>query len=444
MSQPTQIPFIAAGASIPRRTLLRGAGAALSLPLLEAMTPAFARANPAAADATPPRRMMAVCNNLGFVPDLFYPTDGAEDSSYLAELAGLRNRVTVLDGVSHPGVTGSHATDICFLTAATGPSGGGFRNSVSLDQFIAARVGHETRFPSLTLGVNAQPGRRSLSWTESGVLIPCEDKASDVYRRLFLRGTDAEVREQLLALRMGRSIMDSVGEQSKRLRQKLGAGDRDRLDQFETAVRDVERRLTENEEWIGKPKPEAPIPQPSDPDDRTQFMEKARLMFEMAKLAFETDSTRAITLLLDTNFTPSVSDLEDRNVEITDGYHNLSHHGKNPKKLAQLEAIDRGHFRQLRHFLDGLQSVEEGDVDLLANTATVYGSNLGDANKHTTTNMPVLVAGGRFRHGGTLRFDREDNYPLPNLFVSVLQQMGFEEEQFASSTGTMRGLESAG
>ena len=423
---------------LSRRTFLRGAGVALALPLLEAMTPSLAAG---AEQLQSPRRMIAVCNNLGFVPDNFFPKNDGRDyqlSPYLQELAEVRDRFTVLEGVSHPGVDGSHASDVSFLTAAPNPAGGGFQNSVSLDQFIAGKLGPVTRFPSLTLGVNAQPGRRSLSWTQSGVLIPCEDKASEVYRRLFLRGTHDEVNAQVRRLRMGRSIMDAVGAESKSLERQLGLADRQRLDQFQTSVRDVERRLTENEAWTHRPKPKPPIPQPVDPADRTLFMEKSALMYQMARLAFETDSTRAITLLLDTNFTPSV---ELKEFDITDGYHNLSHHGKDPKKLAQLEAIDRHHLHLLKNFIQELQGKPDGEADLLANTAIIYGSNLGDANKHTTTNLPMLVAGGRFRHGQSLRFDRRNNYPLPNLFVSVLQQMGIEADRFAGSTGTMRGLE---
>ena len=190
-------PYISSRKKLDRRMFLRGTGVALTLPWLDAMTPAFARG----ADAQKaPRRMIAVCNNLGFVPDKFFPKNSGSDyelSHYLEELADVRDLFTVLNGVSHPGVSGSHASDVSFLTAAPGPGTGGFRNSVSLDQYIASVMGPKTRFGSLTLGVNAYPGRRSLSWTESGVLIPCEDKASEVYRRLFLRGNDAEVKAQI-------------------------------------------------------------------------------------------------------------------------------------------------------------------------------------------------------------------------------------------------------
>ena len=161
-------------------------------------------------------------------------------------------------------------------------------------------------------------------------------------------------------------------------------------------------------------------------------------MYDMARLAFETDSTRLVTVYLDSASSPAIA-LDG--IEITDGYHNLSHHGKNESKLAQLKAIDLQHMRLLNELFGKLKGVEEEDETLLDRTMTLYGSNFGDANKHTTTNMPVILAGGGFRHGSHLAFDQDKNYPLPNLFVSMLQRMGIEKDRFASSTGTMRGLE---
>ena len=167
-------------------------------------------------------------------------------------------------------------------------------------------------------------------------------------------------------------------------------------------------------------------------------MEKTRLMYQMARLAFETDSTRSITLLLDSTNSPTI---KVDGAKITDGYHNLSHHGKNEKKLTQLDAIDRSHMRLLGELFTDLKASQEGPSTLFENTAIIYGSNFGDANKHTTDNMPILVAGGRLQHGQHLAFDRDNNYPLPNLYVSLLQSMGLERDRFATSTGSMRGLE---
>ncbi len=167
-------------------------------------------------------------------------------------------------------------------------------------------------------------------------------------------------------------------------------------------------------------------------------MDKVRLMYDMAKLAFESDSTRLVTLLLDSVNSPAI-DLEG--IDITDGYHNLSHHGKSQQKLKQLEEIDRQHMRLLDHLFTDLKSSPEDGANLFDRTMVLYGSNLGNANTHVTTNLPILFAGGGFKHGQHLGFDRERNYPLPNLFVSMLQRLGLPIDHFASSTGTMRGLE---
>ncbi len=197
-------PFISGNHAISRRRFLRGAGILMALPLLDAMRPVSgALAAASAASETPggrPRRMLAICNNLGLLPDQFFPKQTGRDyplSPYLEILQEHRDDFTVFSGVSHPDVDGGHPADNCFLTAAPHPGRGSFRNTISLDQYIGERIGHLTRFPSLTLGVNVQQGQRSLSWTSSGVLIPCEEKAADVFRRLFLRGTQEEMDRQV-------------------------------------------------------------------------------------------------------------------------------------------------------------------------------------------------------------------------------------------------------
>ncbi|MDP3072963.1 MAG: DUF1552 domain-containing protein [Opitutaceae bacterium] len=178
---------------------------------------------------------------------------------------------------------------------------------------------------------------------------------------------------------------------------------------------------------------------PLDPADPREYLEKVRLMYDMARLAFETDSTRAVTLMLDSVNSPVI---DVAGTPISDGYHNLSHHGKSEGKLKQLEAIDRAHLKLLDRLFADLKARPEGDETLLDRTMVLYGSNLGNANTHVTTNLPVILAGGGFRHGQHLAFDRERNYPLPNLYVSMLQRMGLEADKFATSTGTTRGLDS--
>ncbi|MBL9199951.1 MAG: DUF1552 domain-containing protein [Opitutaceae bacterium] len=446
-SRPATGSFVSTQRAVSRRQFLRGTGTVLALPLLDSMLPAFARAATAKAEATAkPRRMLAVCNNLGLLPDQFFPKEtgrGYALSPYLQTLARHRDDFTVFSGVWNPDCDGGHPADICFLTAAPHPGSGGFRNTISLDQFIAERIGHQTRFPSLTLGVNVQQGARSLSWTASGVMIPCEEKASDVFKRLFVQGTPDEVDAQVRKLAQGQSILDAVAGQAKDLQRSVGARDRDRLDQYFTSVRDLEQRMEMSKEWERRPKPKVSASVPLDPASPKEYMQKVKLMYDMARLAFETDSTRSIALMLDSVNSPTLDLGEDHATKITDGYHNLSHHGRSDSKIAQLKAIDQWHMKLLGELFDGLKGTKEDGDTLFDRTMVLYGSNMGNANTHVTTNLPTLFAGGGFRHGQHLAFDSIHNYPLPNLYVSMLQRMGIEADKFASSTGTMRGLEMA-
>ncbi|MCC7374336.1 MAG: DUF1552 domain-containing protein [Verrucomicrobiales bacterium] len=438
-------PHVSTRTALSRRNFLRGAGVLVGLPLLDAMSPAFASVTRTARE-TPggkPRRFFGICNNLGLLPDQFFPTEpgrGYGLSPYLEVLKEHRDEFTVFSGVWHPEVDGGHPADNCFLTAAPHPGSAGFRNTISLDQYLAERIGHLTRFPSLTLGVNVQQGIRSLSWTGSGVLIPCEEKAADVFARMFLQGTKSETEAQVRKLETGRSILDAVAGQVKSLEKSVGSRDRERLDQYFTSVRDLEQRLQMSREWEERPKPKVSAPAPLDPASPKAYMDKVKLMYDMARLAFETDSTRSVSLLLDSVNSPAI---EFGETKTTDGYHNLSHHGRSAEKLKQLKVIDEWHMKLLAELFGELKAVREDGEALLDRTMILYGSNLGNANTHVTTNLPALFAGGGFKHGQHLAFDRQHNYPLPNLFVSMLQRFGLETDKFASATGTMRGLEPA-
>ena len=416
----------------------------MSLPLLGAMLPSFTKA--AAADAitgpdVKPRRMLGICNNLSLLPEHFFPKEtgrGYALSPYLQILEAHRENFTVFSGVSHPDVDGGHPADVCFLSAAPHPGSSGFRNTISLDQCAAERIGHHTRFPSLVLGVNAAPGKHSLSFTGSGALIPCENRASDVFRRLFVQGTPAEIAAQMRKLQDGQSILDAVGDQAKDLQRNVTARDRDRLDQYFTSVRDLEQRLQMARAWEHKPLPVVHEPMPVDPASPKEYMAKVKLMYDITRLAFETDSTRCISLMLDSMASPAI---EFGGTKFSDSYHLTSHHGRKPEKLKNLRAADEMHMHLLANLFSELKAVQEDGEPLLDRTMILYGSNMNSANSHATTNLPVIFAGGGFRHGQHLGFDKEFNYPLPNLFVSMLQRLGIETDKFASATGTMRGLE---
>ncbi|MBM3726583.1 MAG: DUF1552 domain-containing protein [Acidobacteria bacterium] len=413
-----------------RRRFLRAAGVALATPVLDCF----------AADTG--RRMLLISNNLGVLPKPFFPQTAGRDyalSPYLAALSEFRNDFTVFSGLSHPAVEGGHSTENCFLTGARGPTKSGFRNSISLDQFAAEKLGQVTRFATLNLGVNIDKANRSLSWTRDGVLLPAEDSAPALFRKMFVQGEPDEVKRQLHRLEERGSILDTLLDDTKQYSRTLGHDDRARLDQYLTSVREVEQRLHIAGEWEKRPKPAAAVPPPADIQDKKLFFEKFDLMLSMARLALESDSTRIVTLMVDAFATPVFKLHPDQ--ETTDGYHNLSHHGQSAEKLRQLDDADRQQMALLRKLLEGLAGTQERGHRLLDRTMVLYGSNMGDANTHDNTNLPILLAGGGFRHGQHIAFRRDNNTPLANLFVSMLQRMGVETDAFSSSAGRIDSLE---
>jgi hypothetical protein len=433
-------PHLSIASHHPRRTFLRGLGVTLALPLLECMTPVFSRA----AGARPPRRMLLISNNLGVLPKPFFPQTAGRDyelSPYLSTLADFRNDFTVISGLSHPGVVGGHSTENCFLTGARGPTKSGFRNTISLDQFAAEKLGQVTRFPTLNLGVNIDKANRSLSWTRDGVLLPAEDRAPALFQKMFVQGDATTVQRQLRKLEERGSILDTLLDDTKQFSRHLGGDDRARLDQYLTSVREVEERLHLAREWELKPKPATTQQPPADLQDKKLFFEKFDLMLSMAQLALESDSTRIVTLMVDAFATPVFKLHENQNT--TDGYHNLSHHGQAAEKVKQLEDADHQQMALLQSLLKNLAAKRDGDQRLLDRTMVLFGSNLGDANTHDNTNLPILLAGGGFKHGQHLAGKRDDNAPLGNLYVSMLQRLGIETDEFSSGKGPVKGLELA-
>jgi hypothetical protein len=426
--------------NLNRRRFLRTAGVSLAIPWLDALAPRRALAGGRAigsANATP-RRMVCICTPLGLhAPNLFPETAGKDYAltPYLEVLKDFRDDFTVISGLSHPEIESSHDSIFSFLTAAPHPERrAGFRNSISLDQVAAEQIGGQTRFPSLALSAEGF----SLSWTRSGALVPADCWPSSVFARLFLEGRPDEVQAQVRRLRDGQSILDTVGEQSKRLQSGLGAGDREKLDEYYTSVRELEQRLVTAEEWSKRPKPKVDAKQPQNINSGADLVGRTRLLFDLTHLALQTDSTRLITiLLLGTSNVPPIPG-------VSDGHHNLSHHGQDPEKLKQLKIVELAKLAELRDLIAKLkQSKEEGDT-LLDRTMVFFSSNLGNASSHSCKNLPVLLFGGGFRHGQHLAFDPKDAPPLSNLYVTMLQRLGVQADKFGSSTGALTGLETVG
>jgi hypothetical protein len=420
---------------IHRRTFLRGAGVAMALPLLDAMRP---RARAAGSAATVKRRMVCINTPLGLHPPYFFPETAGRDyqlSPYLEVVREFREDFTVVSGLSHPDVGPSHDSNQSFLTAAPHPEQrAGFRNSISVDQVAAEHLRGQTRFSSLPLTCEGL----TLSWTRSGAPVPADSFPSSVFARLFLEGRPDEVQAQQRRLRDGQSVLDAVRDQGRRLERSLGRGDREKLDEYFTSVRELEQRLAQADVWSKRPKPKVDAKPPQNITNPTDLVGKTRLWFDLIHLALQTDSTRLVTLqLLGTSGVPPIPG-------VSQGHHDLSHHGQDPVKIAQLKALEVAKMQTLRDFLAQLKTTREEDGTLLDRTAVFFSSNLGNAATHGVKNMPVLLAGGGFRHGQHLAFDPTNPPPLSNLFVSMLQRLGVETDQFGSSTGTLTGLEMAG
>jgi hypothetical protein len=419
--------------SIPRRSFLRGVGVVLALPMLDAMRPAFA-----AAPVTPKRRMVNICTTLGIHPESLFPKEtgrGYTATPYSQVINEFRDQFTLFSGLSHPEVDGGHSSEASFLTAAPHPGASGFRNTISIDQLAVEKLAPDTRFTSLML---ASSSNYSLSWTRNGVNIPAEERPSKVFAKLFLDGTAAEVDQQVRRLKDGQSIMDIVGEQAKGLQRSVGTEDRDKLDQYFTSVRELEQRLVKAEDWARKPKPKVDMKPPTDPQNRADIIATTRPMFDLMHLALQTDSTRLITFRLQGH--NSVPPIEG----VTQDWHNLSHHGKDPTKLDELAIIEKTELHEVRTFLANLKASTEDGANLLDRTMVLYGSNLGNSSSHDTRNMPIVLAGGGFKHGQHLAFDPQTPPPLCNLYVQMLRQLGVDTSTFGSAKATsIPGFEAA-
>ena len=406
-----------------RRTFLRGAGVALSLPWLESLGGIVH----AAEAGKEPRRLLLICLPLGIYRDSLIPEQTGtsyELPEYLAPLADLRDRFTVVSGLEHPGVSGGHAAQPRIFTGVPSAE----RNRRSLDQYVAATQGQHTRFDSLALSA----GANDFGWTDGGSLVPAEKSIGDAFARLFAEEGAANKARILGEIGRGTSILDHVRDEARELENRLSKRDREKLVEYFETVRATEKRLVKSEEWIHQPKPQvnSKPPTPFAPDE---IITNLRGVCDLTHLAFKTDSTRVITFgyfRQDTVAVPGV------NV----GYHNLSHHGQDEGNIAQLKRVERAFFDELKTLLTNLKNTKEGEASLLDRTTIVVTSNLGSGNSHSNKDLPVLLAGGRFQHGQHLAI-APGTVPLSNLYVSVLHQLGFEDKSFGTSTGTLKGLE---
>ncbi len=415
--------------ALDRRTLLRGGGAAIALPSLTAMTPAFAQAR------TAPRRLVAIGNLLGFYLPEFYPrTPGPdyETTRLLRPLQPHRKDFTLFSGLDH-GVKGGHFAVHSFLTGVLSMDAKGRpEGNISLDQRAAESVAGTTRFPSLTIGSEGGiHGGCQMCWTRSGTRVPPISGPRELFRKLFVNDPSALRAGAKDRFHLKGSILDSVQGDAKGLQRQLGKADREKLDEYFTSIREVEQKLGMERKWANVDKPPAPIPEPVN----TNMVDDLPLLYDLILLALQTGSTRIATLEIG-------GDFETRHFGIKKGYHGLSHHGKlrdNIDKLLVLEDYQMKHFGR---FIGRLKALREPGGTLLDSTTVLFGSGMSNANAHTNLNLPVIVAGGGYKHGQYKALPRKGlkKRPLCNLYLKLLQDFGVETAHFGTSTGTLAEL----
>ena len=413
--------------TINRRSFLRGTGVVLALPLLDIMGPQFANAS------SPTQRMINICCTLGLYRDSWMPKDLGRNytpSEYLSIIDRHREKYTIFSGLSHEEQTGrqAHNSEITWLTSARHPGMDGFQNSISLDQIVADHLGYVTRYPSVVLGTLTP---QSQSYDKNGVMIPAQTSPAEVFKQMFIQGTPEEVEKESQRINDGGSILDNLKTQARTLQNSGSSEDRQKLEAYFEAVRAAEIELSKVRDWMDRPKPGVDSVPPVDNADPADILGRIDLWLELMPLILATDSSRVISLMIqDHGVVPKLPG-------ITADQHNLSHHGQDPGKIAQLRQLETEIVKRFGLLMDSLDSQKENDSSLLDQTQILFGSNLGNANSHNAENLPILVAGGDFAHGSHIAHDEKHNAPLCNLYLSLIQQMGVETDQFGQSTSTL-------
>ena len=413
--------------TINRRSFLRGTGVVLALPLLDIMGPQFANAS------SPTRRMINICCTLGLYRDSWMPKDLGRNytpSEYLSIIDRHREQYTIFSGLSHEEQTGrqAHNSEITWLTSARHPGMDGFQNSISLDQTVADHLGYVTRYPSVVLGTLTP---QSQSYDKNGVMIPAQTSPAEVFKQMFIQGTPEEVEKESQRINDGGSILDNLKTQARTLQNSGSSEDRQKLEAYFEAVRAAEIELSKVRDWMDRPKPGVDSVPPVDNADPADILGRIDLWLELMPLILATDSSRVVSLMIqDHGVVPKLPG-------ITADQHNLSHHGQDPGKIAQLRQLETEIVKRFGLLMDSLDSQKENDSSLLDQTQILFGSNLGNANSHNAENLPILVAGGDFAHGSHIAHDEKHNAPLCNLYLSLIQQMGVETDQFGQSTSTL-------
>ena len=417
-----------------RRFILQSLGTSLALPGLPSLMAGTVGGNSAVQTAkgagTGARRFVAIGNLLGYQTKQLFPTTKGreyEKTTLLEPLWDNRSQMTVFRGLDH-GVKGGHFAVHSFLSgvlnseAQNRPDG-----NVTIDQYLADEIGFETRFPSLTVGSEGGiHGGCQIAWTKSGVRVPPVTNPSQLFEKLFVSDSKERQARRVQENQVESSILDSVMDEANRLSKRVNKEDKDKLDEYLTSVRDVEKRLELRQRWVSQPKPKAPFDKPANHN----AVEDLPILYELIALALQTDSTRIATLEIGGDFMP-------QHLGIKKDWHGLSHHGNDAEAIASLITLEKYQIEHFGKFVTRLSKMNDGDRTLLDSTTVLFGSGMGDGNSHKNSDLPIILAGGGYKHGEFREVPREgiNKVPLCNLFVDIAQKMGVETESFGNSTG---------
>jgi hypothetical protein len=402
-----------------RRTFLKGAGTCIALPWLET----FARtAEPAAI-----HRFVCVANPFGMIHDAFFPAEqglAAALPRYLTPFEPLRGRFTVFSNLDH-GINGNHQATHMFLSGVKSAEAGSMPDgNISLDQFLARHVAGQTRFPVLNTAAGPVGGGGvELSWTRTGVMVPPICQVSRFFKMLFVNDSAQVAAARGADYDQQGSILDTVTDKATSMSRRLSGRDRQKLDEYFTAIREVENSLDQEKAWLSRPRPKVDAPEPKDGTVSQQLP----ILFDLIALALETDSTRVATIEIPGSFDTKAMGIEDK------GYHGYSHHGKDPVTMEGMRKVEDYQMQHLAKFLTKLQ-----DRGLLDTTQVLFGSGMSDGSAHTNMNLPILLAGGGYKHRTSVKMPEEKGkrVPLSNLYLSMAQRFGVEASAFGRSTGT--------
>ena len=412
-----------------RRHLLKGIGGVIALPLLESL----ASGNVASSESSP-TRLLIVGNPFGMHPDYFFPSDFGKTfkiSDTLKPLNWIRDRLTIISNTDHNMVSG-HGREVSFLSGVLPEEAIAFpEKNASIDQLCARHTGNQVRFPSI--GASLDAGIR-MSWTTNGISKEPITDPQELFDHLFRNLTDQQKKTRRQQLQRNKSLLDSVGDQFDSVLKSSGKRDRDRLGEFQTSIRELERSLSDRATWLDKPKPEFDISNHF--VGEVTITKKYDAIFDMIAFAFQTDLTRVATVEFPSELNYTGLDGVNRS------YHGCTHNGRGEDLVRELVSIEAFQISRLSRCLQKLDSIDnpQGNGSLLDSTIVLFGSGMGYGGTHSNRNLPILVAGGGFNHRGHV--DASDksgnNMPLCNLFVTLLQKFGINRDKFNTSTGTFQ------